>query len=162
MTRCTFLIIFNLLLFWSVNAQNIFLIERPGKVKNYKFYEGDKIHIKVKNYASISNIEGVLTQIRDSIIIIDDSYLIPIQDIITVYKERFWIKLVIPVMFIAGIGYIVLEAFNRAINKETPVITKETTIISSSLVAGGFTLMPLKEQKLNVGEKWRVKSLIFD
>jgi len=162
MTRCTFLSIFNLLLFGSVNSQNIFLIERPGTVKNYKFHEGDNIHIGVKNYPPVSNIEGILTQIMDSSIIIDDTYLIPIEDITAVYKERFWPTLAVPVMFIAGIGYLGLEAFNRAINKDAPVITKETAIISSSLVAGGFALIPLKVRKLNVGEKWRVKSLIFD
>ncbi|MDD5509101.1 MAG: hypothetical protein PHD25_12385, partial [Bacteroidales bacterium] len=79
-----------------------------------------------------------------------------------VYVERFWIKLAIPVLFIAGIGYGVLEIFNNAINKDSPLLTKETAIISSSLVAGGLALIPLKDRKIKVGEKWRVKSLVFD
>jgi hypothetical protein len=131
-------------------------------VKNVKFHEGDDIHISVKNYPPASDIKGTLTQIGDSSIVVDDMYLIPIKDITAVYKERFWIKLAIPVLFIAGIGYGVLEIFNNAINKDAPLLTKETAIISSSLVAGGLVLIPLTERKFNVGEKWRVKSLIFD
>ena len=157
-----FLMFFDLLLIWSAGSQNIFLIERPGTVKNLKFHEGDGIHILVKNQPAVPEIEGTLTQIRDSSILVDDMYLIPLKDITAVYKERFWPRLAVPVLFIAGIGYIVLEGFNRAINKDAPLITKETAIISSSLVAGGLALIPLKDRKYIVGEKWRVRSLVFD
>lgn len=162
MARYIFLIILNFLLPWSVSSQNIFLIEKPGTVKNYKFHEGDDIHIRIKNLTSVSDIEGPITQISDSSIIIDYSYFILTKDIISVCIERFWVKLAIPVLFIAGVGYLALEALNRTINKETPVITNETAIIGSSLVAGGAVLFPFKERRLNVGEKWRVKTLVFD
>ncbi len=162
MNRYILLIVFHLLLLLSASSQNLFLIERPGTVKNVKFHEGDDIHVSVKNYAPASDIKGSLTQIGDSSIVIDDMYLIPIKDITAVYVERFWIKLAIPVLFIAGIGYGVLEIFNNAINKDSPLLTKETAIISSSLVAGGLALIPLKDRKIKVGEKWRVKSLVFD
>jgi hypothetical protein len=156
------MILFNLLLIGPVHPQNIFLIERPGTVKNFKFYEGDDIHVRVKNYPPASSIKGTLTGIRDSSIIIDDAYLIPLKDITAVYKDRFWLGLAVPVLFVAGVGYVTLEAFNRLINNDSPVVTTETAIISGSLVAGGFALIPLKERKFKVGEKWRVKSLIFD
>lgn len=162
MTRCILLIFLTVLLIWSAGSQNIFFIERPGTVKNLKFHEGDGIHILVKNQPTVPEIEGTLTQIRDSSILIDDMYLIPLKDITAVYKERFWPRLAVPVLFIAGIGYIALEGFNRAINKDAPLITKETAIISSSLVAGGLALIPLKDRKYIVGEKWHVKSLVFD
>lgn len=162
MTRCIFLIVFYLLLLLSASSQNLFLIEKPGTVKNVKFHEGDDIHVSVKHYPPGTDIKGSLTQIGDSSIVIDDMYLIPIKDITAVYIERFWIKLAIPVLFIAGIGYGVLEIFNNAINKDSPLLSKETAIISSSLVAGGLVLIPLIERKYTIGEKWRVQSLVFD
>lgn len=131
-------------------------------MKNLKFYEGDAIHLQVKNHPPVSDIEGILTRIGDSSIIIDDMYLIPIKDITAVYKERFWPRIAVPVLFIAGIGYVTLEAFNRAINKEAPVVTKETAIIGSSLVTGGLLLIPLRNRRIEVGDNWRVKTLIFD
>jgi hypothetical protein len=148
---------------WSnVSSQRFFILERPGTVKNYKFQEGEHIHIEVKSEGITSQVRGELSHITDTSVIINWTMEFKTSEISAVYRERSLIRILQVSSLLAGSGYIVLDCFNRAINKETPLVDKSSVIISGSLIAGSVALIPFEEHKYKMGVHWRVKTIVYD
>jgi hypothetical protein len=155
------------LVFWllfifgsNLAAQNIFVLERPGTVKNFKYYQGD--NIKIRTISSDTIISGPINRIFDSSIIINNSNEILIADMAAIYKKRWGYGFLQYLTIFAGAAYLGINSLNGIINDDQPVVPQETLIISGSLIAFGLALTPLTTRKFKIdNEKWRIIILDF-
>lgn len=147
------------LIFTSISvAQNIFILERPGTIKNHKYYQNDQIKLKTISHDTIFS--GVITMINDSSVVIDYANEIFLYDISYMYRKRWGFSLLQKLSLIAGASYLLISTTNGLINNDSPVVPKETLIISASLLAGGVALIPLTTRRYRIdNEKWRIKIL---
>lgn len=79
---------FGILLFmaFSLSGQNIFVLEKPGTIKNYKFELND--HIKLRTLSTDTTLSGRINSISDSSLIVNYSNEVRINDIATIYRKR--------------------------------------------------------------------------
>ena len=141
-------------------SQNIFILEKPGTIKNYKYYQNNQI--KIKTHSSDTIIKGTITYIRDSSIIIDYANEIYLNDMALIYKKRWGFSFLQTLFFAAGGPYLLISMLNGLINDDSPIIPKETLIISGSLIVAGIALTPLTTRRCKIdNKKWRVKILDF-
>ena len=155
------LFVFIFLLTGSVLAQNIFLLEKPGTIKNKKYYVGDQIKIRTIEKDTI--IEGVINKIFDSVLIIDYNNEVRVSDIKMIYTKRWGFNLLKGIFQLSGFAYLGISSINGLINNDKPILPKETLIISGGLIIAGFAMVPLANKRHIIDqEKWRVKTLIFD
>ncbi len=153
-----FLILFAL--GFNLGAQNIFIVERPGTIKNYKFYSGDKI--KLRTISNDTLISGTISIIYDSSIIIDDANEITIGNIAAIYRKPWGYNFLQYLTVLSGIAYLGISTINGLINSDNPIVPEETLIISGSMIAFGVALTPLTTRKYKIDkEKWRVVILDF-
>ena len=144
------------MLFNSMEAQRVLLIEKPGKFKNYKYFVGDDIMLKTAPYSQ--KYEGTIHEISDTSIIINFDNEIMLKDINKVLRKRTglpWLSIITRAL---GAGYLLLDVVNNALNNE-PIIDQQTVMISAGLVAFSYALVPLHNRHLKRGEKWRIKVL---
>jgi len=144
-----------------VESQNMLLLSRTGKYKNYKFYEGDQIHVKIKTDTADLQVRGVLYAIYDSSIILNYDNIILMKDIMVVYRPRWWAKILSYSAIAGGVGYLALDVFNRAINHDDPILLQETLVTSGIIIGVGLLLIPFREHWYKVGEKWEFKALVL-
>ena len=146
--------------FTGLFSQNIFLLERPGSIKNYKYYVNNPIRLKIISPDTI--ISGKINNIGDTSIIVNYVNEIHVKNIACIYTKRWGFSLLQKLFLLTGIPYLVLSAINGTVNNDTPIIAKETLIISGSLIIAGIALSPLANRKHKIdNKKWRVKILDF-
>ena len=157
------LITFFLIGFFIISSfsQDIFLLQKTRGLKNYKYYSGDHIHVKMKTDSVIRKISGVLTGIFDSSIIVNGSEEIYIRDITVVYRNRQMVRLAKNLCYIAGAGYFFIDALNRTINHEYPVVTQSNLKTGGIIIGSGLVLWPFQINRIRVGKKWRLKCLVL-
>lgn len=149
------------LLSGSVLAQNIFLLEKPGTIKNKKYHVGD--HIKIRTITKDTIISGVINKLGDSALIVDYNNEVLLSDIQMIYTKRWGFNLLQRIFQISGFSYLGISTLNGLINNDQPMVPEETLIISGGLIAAGFAMVPLANKKHKVDKKkWRVKILVFD
>ncbi len=137
------------------SAQDILLLERPGTIKNIKYYNGDNIRLGI--FGGDSIISGEITRINDSGFIINTQFEVQLNQICTVYKLRKFFRFSEELFFKAGIPYIILTATNRTINNEYPILDKEVALISGSLVLAGMGSALIKYRKCRIDNtRWRL------
>ncbi len=141
----------------TVDAQRVLLVEKAGKFRNYKYFVGDDIILKTAPYNTKH--EGAIHEITDTSILLNFDDEVMIEDIQMVLRQRWGLGLIAKITRIAGAGYFVLDVVNRSINSESPIVTQNTAIISASMVAFSYALLPLQKRRIKRGEKWRVKVL---
>ena len=145
---------------FDLAAQNIFVLERPGTIKNYKFYSGDKI--KLRTISNDTIISGIITNIHDKSIIINDANEIVSGDMDAIYRKRWGYSFLQYLSLFAGIAYVGINTLNGVINSDKPIVPTETLIISGSMIAFGIALTPLTTRKHKIdNQKWRVLILDF-
>ena len=135
----------------------MFILERAGTVKNYKYRVGDKISVLSRRGDVV--VSGPICRINDSSIIVNYFYEVGINDIKAVYSPRYFIRILSKVCLIAGIGYFALDGFNSAINNENEIISNSTLITSGVLVGSGLAMKQFITRKFTLDKKWRVKIL---
>lgn len=156
--NCSIFILMLLLLFQPVNAQRVLLVEKPGTFKNFKYFEGDGIILR--KISTGTKIDGIIHEISDTSILVNYDNEIMLNDIERIIKPRWGFTLLSRITRIAGAGYLAIDMVNNAINNET-VVDENTLIISGSLVAFSYALVPLNKRKMKVDKKWRLKILNF-
>ncbi|MDT8392605.1 MAG: hypothetical protein RQ761_02085 [Bacteroidales bacterium] len=144
------------LMVFNVQAQRILLVEKPGTFKNFKYFVGDEIILKTMPFND--KIAGSIHFITDSSIVVDFDQEIMLNEIESVLKPRWGFGLLSGFTRYAGAGYLVLDIVNNAINHEV-MVDKNTLIISGSLVAFSYAIVPLHTRKLTIGDRWRIKVL---
>lgn len=136
------------------------ILERPGTIKNRKFEATD--WIKIRTIKSNTTIAGKITLIQDSSIVINKKNEILLTDIAVIYKKRWGFPFLQELFVKAGIPYLVISLINGAIYNDEPIITTDTLIISSSIIAAGIVITPFTSRKFKIdNEKWRVRILDF-
>jgi len=142
-------------------SQNILLLESTVKYKNFKFYEGHDIHLKVRIDSTSLHVKGVINAIYDSSIIVNYNNIILLKDIEVVYRGRMWTRILSYSAIVVGTGYLVLDSFNRAINKEYPIFDEDTMVTSGIIIGFGLLLIPFREHHYKIGKRWEVKTLVL-
>ena len=140
-------------------AQQLMLVENKRNLKNFKYYPGEDIRLKVRPDHRI--IEGEITCLKDSTMCIGDWEEVSYHDIRFIYRSRQMIRIARSVFLISGVAYFSIDSFNRLINNDSPVILAETALISGGLLGTSILLTPLRYKRLKP-EKWRIKMLNFD
>jgi len=145
------------LLFPALQAQRVLLVEKPGKFKNYKYFLGDDITLKTVH--SGTKHEGRIHEITDTSIFINFDDEIMLEDIARILRPRWGLGLVSIITRIAGAGYLVIDVVNNVITGQPTIVDENTVIASASLVAFSYALVPFRNKRMKVDDKWRVKIL---
>lgn len=141
----------------DLSAQRFLLLQRPGKVKNYKYFAGDKIIFRA--YADTVVVMGRISGFSDTSIFINDKSEIPIEDITSISKKCHMMAFLSRGALLFGIAYFGLNGFNRLINHDYPTYDKESLLIVSGSLAGFFALNKFKYRKFRIGEEWKLDIL---
>lgn len=150
-----------LLMGLNLAGQNILIIERPGTIKNYKYFQGNEI--KLRTISNDTVVSGALSLIQDSTVIINNNFELEIDNISTVYRKRWGFSFLQYLSIFGGLAYASINTINGLINNDSPVVPGETLIISGSMVAFGIVLTPLTTRKIKMDNgKWRILILDFD
>ena len=149
---------FVLLVFFPVVifSQNMLLVERPGTVKNEKYYAGLPISLRTVDGLKVS---GPINIIRDSSIIVDFTHEIAIADIEIVYKRRTLVSLLSSVLIVGSSLWIGLDLINGG-SQGKSFSENKSLQTGLGLMAAGIGLRFVRDKRMNVKkEKWRIKVL---
>mgnify|MGYP000856981344 FL=1 len=143
------------------SAQQYFVVQKKGKLKNFKYISGDYIYLETKR--GEFKLSGKITQINDTSLVINKTSEIGLNDIGVIFRPNGLIRGFSNLFFIqGGAAYFFIAGANALINNESPIIDKSTLLISGSMIVTGYAIKPFITRKLNVKEKWEVKILNFD
>jgi len=158
--RFIVLILISFIISSFIFGQDIFLLERPGTVKNYKYFVND--FVKVRTILTDTVFSGNITAIRESSIVIAYANEVFIKDIAIFYKERKGLGFLQRLFLTAGGAYLFLLTINGVISSDTGEINKIPFIVAGSLIVAGIAIIPIKTRKIKLEDKkWRVKILKF-
>jgi len=139
----------------TVFSQKVMVVENPRSPRNFKYYCGDEIMYRTNK--SESRITDEIMDMSDSSLILTASGEVLLADISGIYKENWLIKTIRGLTLLGGAAYFGIDSFNRLINNDSPVILVETVIISGSMIAVSFALIPLNYRKYNTQKKWDLR-----
>jgi len=151
-----FLIGICLCFFSNIFAQKVLVLENLSIGKSYKFVAGDVITVKTSD--SANKVSGKITEILDSSFVISNYYVFDLKEIAVVYKTRRSVEVVSISLMAFGGMFFVLDAVNNVINKESPVIKADVTLIAAAVAGVGGLLQLFTKRKCEVRKnKWRLK-----
>jgi len=138
-------------------SQQFLLLEKAGTFKNYKFFIGDEISFILTKDGR--RIDGEITRIADSTFVVNNQEEFGVGDVKSVVKSRFFFSFFGYGAMIGGAFYLSLDAINRAINGDSPVVTAETAVIGGAMIGGGWLLSQFRERNIRVGKnmRWRLR-----
>ncbi len=149
-----FIIVFDV----QAQAQKFLAVDvyRLGTFKRFCIYRETVIKYKLKGSHRIQR--DSLVDMKDSILFLNDGSTIRINEIkfIVVDRSYFWLKLLRRVLTTAGIGFIALDAFNNAINSESPVFKERVLVIGGSLFVAGQLLKATEKKRIRPGRNRRL------
>lgn len=152
-----------IILFFSgltVDAQNIFVLEKANLGRIIWFYPND--YIKIKTLDSQEKIEGVIYKVTDSSLIINFGTEVMLNDISVIYRKRWGFNFLQKLFLASGLLYISISALNGITNNDDPLVPQETLKIGGGLVIAGILLTPLTSRTHTISPKsWKVKILDF-
>lgn len=137
--------------------ESMVVIKSQDRIKNFKYYPGDEIMLKLSNDSIVR--DGIITGIRDSSFVLNNSLNIDISGIEEVYREKWFFRFLSESSKMFSLVYFGLTGINRTINKEYPVYDKESLLISISVYAAGILINQLSIRKLKVPGKWKIEIL---
>lgn len=159
------IVLFTLNNVFICSGQRILVLKKSGKAKSIRFALGNAINFKLKNDKIIYS--GIITQLSDSSFKLTNQEMIgkeiPINTVeqIIDYKKGQGFKLISRILIYAGAGFLVVDAFNRAINSDVPFINERTVTASGILMGTGILLIPLTRKKYKIGPERTLKILDF-
>lgn len=163
MKLITRILLLSALLFTGVllEAQQYFVVQKRGELKNFKYVPGNKIHLKTLRGGY--EVAGEITTITDTTLVISNLSEVGISNIAMIYRKSGFLNRLSNIFFIqGGIAYFLIAGANAAINNESPIIDESTLLISGTMVATGFAIKPFVTRKLDTTTKWELKILNFD
>lgn len=155
------LIVSLLLAVCSVSGQQYLVVQKSGKVKNFKYEVGDEIMIKTRK--GDFSLSGEITRITDTSLTINSYVEIGFGNVAKVLRPRRYFTKLSKLFFIrGGIAYVTIVGINGVINNDSPLIDDQTLKISAAMVATGFLMKPFYMRKLDAIGKWKLKAIDFD
>jgi hypothetical protein len=139
----------------SVHCQKLFILERPGTTKHHIFKTGNRIRLydgRNKRF-----IQGDISRISDTAIIINSIELVSLNRILAVYRPLTILHLFSRAATTAGIGYFLLTGFNSAIDNKTKLIDHRTFVVSAVITSAGVATSFIRYRKFAIGPNWRIK-----
>lgn len=157
----TGLFLFLLIFSFSIYGQQYLVVQKPGKVKNFKYEVGDEIMINTRK--GDLTLSGEITDISDTCVTINTYIDVGLSNIAKVLRPRRFFTKLSKLFFIrGGIAYVTIVGINGIINNDSPLIDEQTLTISASMVAIGLAMKPLYIRKLDTTGKWALKVIDFD
>ncbi len=153
--RLIFTGILTLFITTGIFAQKILIIENNRSLKNFKYYPGDEILVKISNMEG--RVTDLISDLSDSSVTFEFMGEVELNEILCIYRENWLIKRLWGLSLLGGTAYFGISSFNRLINNQDPVIDSETMIISGSLVAFSFALIPFELRKINTRGNWQMR-----
>jgi len=152
-------LLFTVLFCWlavGVFSQNMLLVEKPGTVKNYKYFAGDQISLQTKSGEKIS---GPINIIRDSNLIVDFTHELLFSDIEVVYQPRVLVKLLSSALIVGSAVYIGLDFINGG-SRGKSFSENKSLQTSAAILASGIGLSFLGKKRMHIEKKkWRIRVL---
>jgi len=150
-----------LLLLPAIRAESqvTMLLERPGTIKYYMYQKDDRISIMYKKGSEGFRDAGTITAIDDSTVQINNLNRYKFRDITSVYRPRFFPRLISRTAFVFGTGYLALTVANQAINRSSPLVDEKTLLISGLSVAAAGIAVFFEYRKFEMGENWRLRTI---
>ncbi len=137
-------------------SQNILLVEKPGTVKNRKYFAGDYISLKTKEGIKIS---GPINIIRDTNLIVDFTNELSLNDIAMVYESRTLVNITSSVLIIGSAMYAGLDLINGGSSGKS-FSNNQGLQISMAILATGIGMRFFAKKKMRLDkDKWRVRIL---
>ncbi len=146
---------------FPIFGQQYLVVQKLGKVKNFKYEVGDKIMVKTRE--GEFTVDGEITGLSDTSVTINSYVEVGFRNVAQVLRPRMFFKALSQLFFIqGGIAYTTIVGINGLINNDSPIIDEQTIIISATMVGIGFVMKPFYLRKLNTKEKWKLKVIDFD
>lgn len=158
--KLTFVII-ALLLCWPFStsqAQEKLMIGRPGKPAKYIFEEGDMLRFRLKgekywNKALIQGLYGDKIRLHYATISIHEIEAVDIREQV---KGRF-LKIGSALCVRAGIGFAIVDQFNRSVVRNEPGVDETVLLIGGALFSAGALMKLLTRKKVKIGPHYIIK-----
>jgi len=132
-------------------------VEHKSTTRRIKFYIQDKISFKVKQ--DNKKYKGIITDVTDTSLTLDSITTVPYKNIskILVDNSNYLTRSASAFLTGCGIGYVVLDAFNNAINKDKPILRLLDIEIGVGLVIVGQAIKILSIKRYKINSKHRIK-----
>ena len=134
-------------------------IKKGATVKRIKFYEQDKIILKVKTYKG--RFKGTITSLSDTALVMD-SMTIMYKDITKILvNQSSWTTIVSrKFLMTAGGLYMALDIVNNLINSNVPVVNPRTIVIGVGLIVIGQSIKWLSMRHYTINKNHRIKFIV--
>jgi hypothetical protein len=132
-------------------------IKKPGTIKRIKFYENDKIILKVKTYRG--RFKGTITNLTDTTLTLDNATVVFYKDIekVLLDQSNSVTKVASNFLKVAGGGYIALDIVNNLITSTSPIINPRTIVIGAVLIVTGQLVKWLCMRHYKIDKNHRIK-----
>lgn len=148
------------LVFHTVDAQKVLLLQKPGKTKRFLYHPGDKIIIRTGEPEFVMS--GDITYVDDSLLTINKNYTYQLAKVSEVTIKRPFLSGAWRMMYLAGGVYAAGSVFNRAINGDTPLVDNTIPIVTGSFVVLGTTSYLFRNKHCKMEDGWKLKVLDYD
>lgn len=141
---------------FTTQAQTSFAIDKGGRVKRVHFYTGNAIIVKVQEEKKV--IKGFIENVEDSAIILEGRRikLNQIDYVINPNGPFIW-SLLSQLGIKGGILYFTLDAGNRLISKEYPIVDDKTLKVVIPFIAVGVIATLIMNKKYrNDGTNFKI------
>lgn len=132
-----------------------------GHFKRIHISQGEEMTYKLKG--SSHKQTHILVDMEDSILYIETGESIRLDQVkcIIIDRSNFLTRMLASAFRIAGIGYISLDAFNNAINEETPVFKERVFVTGAILFVVGEFVHIANKRRIHPGRNRRLQILDF-
>jgi hypothetical protein len=105
-----------------------------------------------------------IADLRDSMIIFTNDSIIGLSQIksIKVRRHARLIKVLTTMLVYSGVGLILIDTFNNAINDDTPIVKEKIATISGSLVLSGLITSQLAIKRIKINKRNTLKIIDLD
>lgn len=148
-------LLFFIYLSTSLFSQKIVAFDKRGKVKRVKYYEHEFIRLKMLNGAKV---QGEISAIKENSFIVDLQE-VRLDSVAKVYNtQRYYgFSILGRAALVAGAGYFPLDAFNKLINNDDPIVSGQSAGISGVFLGVGFLSMAIVNKGYKISDKRPLK-----
>jgi len=148
-----------LILTLNVHSQKVLRINRVclNNFKTSELFINDILEYKLKGQQRYKT--GKIVGLQDSMIILSNDSIIKLSEIKSIKLKANYrlIKLFSTALTYAGVGLLLIDSFNNAINETSPILRQETAIVSISLVTAGIIISQIGIKRIKINKKNTIK-----